>query len=107
MLSAGACAVTVVATGVLLQPVVQAGSPPSVTLAVLLALPAIVGATLMVIVTEPSICRLALATLQVTVWLLMEQFGVAEMIVIPTGTTSVTLASAVASASPMFRTEML
>ena len=99
-------AFNVVTTGGLPQPVVQSGSPPPVTVAVLVTLEpaATVGVTLIVMTTDSVICRSACAIVQVTTWPVNPQPGPAELIVRPVGTVSVTVASAVASALPLFVT---
>ena len=68
-------------------------------------LPWRIGDTLIVIVAVALIARLARGTVQVTVWPLTVQ-PVALLISRPAGTSSVTVASAVASAVPVLLTVM-
>ena len=96
-----------VETGGLSHPAAQAGSPPPVAVATLSALPAVVGVTLMVIVTASLTDRSAMATVQLTSWPTMVQFGTALLIVMPAGTASVTTTSAVASAVPVLLMSMV
>ena len=83
----------------------QSGSPPPVTLAVLVTvLPAVeaCGVTLIVKLTDAPTAK-PTGTAQVTVWPTIVQ-PVAVLIVRPVGTTSVTVAAAVVAAVPVLVT---
>ncbi len=87
------------------------GSPPPLTPAMLLTLgiAARVGVTLMVKVTELPTVNAACSAVQVTCWTRIVQPAppVAELMVRPAGTLSMTMASAVALAAPVLVTVMV
>ncbi|KKW69372.1 hypothetical protein AAV94_00070 [Lampropedia cohaerens] len=101
-------ALMTVSTGVLSQPLVQSGSPPPLTLAVLLTVVPLTlasGVTLMVkLAVAPAASPAAMS--QLTSWPEIVQ-PAALLIVSPAGTLSLTVAVAVVAAVPLLVTVMV